>query len=80
MLINPSRDIVVSLACYSCSMSVRLEGFNGDFLLKFLEFKYERNQVHFSPYEFFLLHVYRAIIFTAFDHATKILRWLTMVK
>ena len=53
MLINPSRDIVVSLACYSCSMLVRLEGFNGDFLLKFLEFKYERNRVHFSPYEFF---------------------------
>ena len=69
MLINPSRDVVVSLFSDSYSKSVRLGGFksvendylNGDvtpqIFLKFSELhvKYERKRVHFSPYEFFFI-------------------------
>ena len=66
MLINLSRDVVVSLFRDSDSKSVRLGGFksvekdylNGDATprtVKFLELKYERRRVHFSPYEFFFI-------------------------
>ena len=49
MLINPTRDVVVSLACFSYSESVRLglrfnsvENVTPRIFLKFLELKYER--------------------------------------
>ena len=66
-IINPSSDVVASLACNSYSKSVRLGGFksvkndylNGDvtpqIFLKFSEVRGEHKQVHFSPYKFFFI-------------------------
>ena len=55
--------MIVSVACYSYSKSVRLGGYtseendylNGDVtpdVFKFSELEYEGKRVHFSPYEF----------------------------
>ena len=65
---NPSRDFVVSLACYSFSISVRLGGFkhvendylNGDvtqhIFLNFSELKYERKRFFFIQLVCFQSH------------------------